>query len=162
MFSNQKRNCNVQKLLLIYHLLFSPFLLVFLRLHPATPLKIVLRRLGFDMPSNFIISENPPILCEIERCSVVLYTSTTVCLEALKMGRPVLYLDVNYPLEVDPLFECAHLKQVCQDPPELIPMIEGLMRMDDERFTKEFSRAQDYLSEYFYPVNEKNYAIFAE
>ncbi len=133
---------------------------VYFRFHPATPVKTVLSNLGFCLPENFIISDNPPMQKEIERCSVVLYTWTTVCLEALKMGRPVIYLDVNYPLEVDPLFECLSLKDVCRDPGELAAKIKRIRSLDNNRFRLELKQAQSYLDEYFIPVNKDNLSVF--
>ncbi|MBN1384697.1 MAG: hypothetical protein JW983_07455 [Elusimicrobia bacterium] len=135
---------------------------VYLRFHPWTPVNVVIDSLGFDMPSNFIISDNPPMHTEMERCGVVLYTWTTVCLEALKMGRPVIYLDVNYPLEVDPLFECNHLKDICRNPGELIGKMEKIRNIDDNMYKTELMKAQEYLNDYFIPVNEQNVRNFIE
>lgn len=133
---------------------------IYLRFHPATPVKAVLKELHFSLPDNFIISENPSIYAEMERCSVVLYTWTTVCLEALKMGRPVIYLDVNYPLEMDPLFECNHLRDACREPGDLIEKINKIRNLNDEKFKEESNKAREYLSEYFMPVSEENLSAF--
>ena len=133
---------------------------VYLRFHPGTPVRSVIDALGFNVPDNFIISDNPPMPEEIKRCSVVLYTWTTVCLEALKMGRPVIYLDVNYPLEVDPLFECTHLKDSCRYPQELLHKIDKIRKIDDKTFNTELAKSEEYLAEYFYPVNEEYLSAF--
>ena len=135
---------------------------VYLRFHPATPQEIILRRIGFDLPSNFIISDGPPMETEMKRCCVVLYTWTTVCLEALKMGRPTIFLDVNYPLEVDPLFECSSLKDTCRRPSDLIGKIEKIKKLDGEIFSEELKKAKVYLDEYFIAVNDKNLSVFID
>jgi hypothetical protein len=134
---------------------------VFLRFHPATPVQTVLDAVGSPLPGNFIVSENPPIRDEMKRCSVVLYTWTTVCLEALKMGRPAIYLDVNYPLEVDPLFECEHLKDVCREPGELLGKIEKMRNLDENVFSAELEKARAYVDEYFAPVTRENLRAFS-
>ncbi|MFH1877380.1 MAG: hypothetical protein ABH883_01050 [Candidatus Omnitrophota bacterium] len=133
---------------------------VYFRFHPATPKDKVLSSLGFKLPENFIVSDNPPMIEEIKRCSVVLYTWTTVCLEALRMGRPAVYIDVNYPLEVDPLFECGHLTARCARPEDLSGVIDRLRGMDEEMFRKEAVSAGKYLDEYFFPVNENTMGAF--
>lgn len=133
---------------------------IYLRFHPATPIEKVIKMIRFSLPRNFIISDNAPMLKEMERCSVVLYTWTTVCLEALNMGRPVIYLDVNYPLEVDPLFECDSLKDVCREPGNLIAKIEKLRNMDDKVFMEQMQKARGYLNDYFSPVNQKALSNF--
>lgn len=135
---------------------------IYLRFHPTIQVKKVLKRINFSLPSNFIISENPPVHKELERCSVVLYTFTTVCLEALKMSRPVIYLDVNYPLELDPLFEYSGLKTTCRKPAELKEKIETFRRMDDSIFTKEFNKANNYLNDYFGQVSDQALSVFIQ
>lgn len=135
---------------------------VYLRFHPATIVDDVFKNLKFTLPSNFIVSDNPDIKTEIERCGIVLYTQTTVCLEALKLGRPVIYLDVNYPIEADPLFECNCLRDVCRTPSDLITKIERMRYMDEDTFKEQFDKAQVYLDEYFSPVEEKALAAFIE
>lgn len=135
---------------------------VYLRFHPATVLDDVFKNLKFPLPPNFIVSDNPDMEIEIGRCGVVLYTQTTVCLEALKLGRPVIYLDVNYPIEADPLFECNYLREVCRTPSDLIAKIDRMRHMNQEMFKEQFDKAQIYLEEYFSPVNEKGLAAFIE
>lgn len=128
---------------------------VYLRFHPATSIDKVMRRVARPLPGNFAISENPPIEEELKRCSVVLYTWTTVCLEAVKMGRPAIYMDVNFPFEVDPLFECPYLKRSVSSPKDLAPMIDGICGMDESSFREELAGAQDYLKTYFSPVTQQ-------
>lgn len=133
---------------------------VYLRPHPATPIESCIKKLEFPLPNNFIISREVSILSEIERCSIALHTWTTVCLEVLKMGRPVVYLDVNYPLELDPLFECNNLKDICSRPEDLIGKIEKTRNIDNEEFDLGIKKTQDYLKEYFYPVERENLLVF--
>ncbi|MFC1585341.1 hypothetical protein ACFL5V_07330 [Fibrobacterota bacterium] len=131
-----------------------------LRFHPATSKKLVLREVGRKLPGNFKISSNPPLAEEVEACHTVLYTMTKVCLEALRMGRPVIYLDLNYPMDMDPLFECRHLKDSCRRPADLAGKLEALRTMPDNEFVQERDRAGEYLREYFYPVNEEGLRTF--
>ncbi|MFH1846065.1 MAG: hypothetical protein ABH869_00720 [Candidatus Omnitrophota bacterium] len=133
---------------------------IYFRFHPATRVKEILEKLSFSLPANFVVSDKVLIKEEMERCSVVLYTWTTVCLEALKMGRPVIYLDVNYPLEVDPLFECGYLKDVCRNSEELIEKIKRMQGMDESVFSLEAQKAREYIDEYFLPVNNETMRAF--
>lgn len=135
---------------------------VYLRFHPITSKETVFKSMGRKMPDNFIVSENISMEEEMKRCSVVLYTWTTVCLEALKMGRPVIYLDVNYPYEVDPLFECAHLRGVCRKPGDLIGKIDRMRSLDDRTYNEELVKAGRYLKDYFMPVEKKRLSVFME
>ena len=91
---------------------------------------------------------------------MVLYTWTTVAVEALRLGLPVIYLDVLNPMYVDPLFECNALKNSVKKPNELLSAINDFYNMDDKSFYMEQQVAQEYLREYFYPVTEENLVPF--
>ena len=91
---------------------------------------------------------------------MVLYTWTTVAAEALRMGLPVIYLDVLSPMRVDPLFECEMLKKSVASPEDLLAAIEGFYNMTDEDFAAQQAGAQGYLKDYFYPVTQENLAPF--
>ena len=133
---------------------------VYLRFHPATPVDRVLARLASPLPENFLISECPPVNEELSRASVVLYTWTTICAEAVRLGRPAIYLDVNYPYEMDPLFESDDLKSVCRDPRELRARIDEWIEMDEGEFQERVARSQRYLDEYFAAINENGLNAF--
>jgi hypothetical protein len=133
---------------------------VFLRFHPATPRPKVFKNLSFDLPPNFVISEAATIYEEIQRCSVVLYTFTTVCMESVAMGRPVIYLDVNDPYDFDPLFQCAYLKRTASNPDDLIPSIKAFACLKQNVYQQERGKALQYLRGYFYPLNEENLKSF--
>jgi hypothetical protein len=135
---------------------------VYLRFHPQTPMQEVLRKISFDLPVNFVISNAQNLNDDLKRAGVVLYTLTTVGLEALINGIPGIYLDVNSPLNLDPLFECRDLTdQVCK-PEELIDKINKLLGLPDKDYTEALDRARKYLKDYFYPVNDEALALFAQ
>jgi len=133
---------------------------VYFRFHPTTDRKKVFAALDFDVPHNFVVSDISTVKEEIDRCGVVLYTWTTVALESLKLGRPVIYLDVNFPLDVDPLFECKYLRGVCDNPTNLMNEIERFFNMSNQEFEYQTHRAQEYLGEYFAPVNKSTMGVF--
>ena len=66
----------------------------------------------FKIPNNFIISNEKSIIEELSEADGVIYTWTTVAVEALKLGLPVIYLDILTPMYVDPIFECNALKKM--------------------------------------------------
>ncbi len=135
---------------------------VYLRFHPQTPVQEVLKSLSFEMPSNFEISRAPSLSEDLKRAGVVLYTFTTVGLEALANGIPAVYLDVNSPLDLDPLFECEHLKDRAGRPQELKDKVEQLLDLQPADYTRSLGEARRYLKDYFYPVNDQSLALFAQ
>lgn len=133
---------------------------VVIRCHPAAPFESFKKYINFRIPKNFIISNDKNVNEELSTVDMVLYTWTTVAVEALKLGLPVIYLDILNPMYVDPLFECNALKRNIRKPEELLPAIESFYKMDEAVFYKEQEMAQGYLKEYFYPVNEENLTAF--
>lgn len=135
---------------------------IFLRFHPQTPVQEVLKALSFRLPSNFVISQAASLSEDLKRAGVVLYTFTTVGLEALVSGIPAVYLDVNKPLDLDPLFECQYLKERAGRPEELKSKIDRLFGLQETDYTRSLIEARRYLKDYFYPVNDEALALFAE
>ena len=133
---------------------------VLIRCHPAAPFESFRKNINFELPDNFIISNEKSVNEELTTTDMVLYTWTTVAVEAIKLGLPVIYLDILAPMYVDPLFECNALKRTVKKPDELLPVIENFYNMDDELFYKEHKVAQEYLKEYFYPVTRENLSPF--
>lgn len=133
---------------------------VIIRCHPAAPFDSFKKYIDFKMPYNFIINNEKKVYEELSTTDIVLYTWTTVAVEALKLGLPIIYLDILNPMYVDPLFECDALKKSVKKPEELLPAIESFYYMNDDSFYKEQTAAQEYLKEYFYPVTVDNMASF--
>ena len=133
---------------------------VIIRCHPAAPFKSFKNHINFQLPDNFIISNEESVNEELSTTDIVLYTWTTVAVEALRLGLPIIYLDVLNPMYVDPLFECNALKNSVKKPKELLSAINDFYNMDDKSFYMEQQVAQEYLKEYFYPVTEENLAPF--
>ncbi|BCB96310.1 hypothetical protein JZK55_12320 [Dissulfurispira thermophila] len=133
---------------------------VIIRCHPAAPFKSFKNHINFQLPDNFIISNEKSVYEELSTTDIVLYTWTTVAVEALRLGLPIIYLDVLNPMYVDPLFECNALKNSVKKPKELLSAINDFYNMDDKSFYMEQQVAQEYLKEYFYPVTEENLTPF--
>src|SRR6185503_11437241 len=127
---------------------------VILRLHPQTQLKRVLGSLKVALPSNYEISTNLSVRDDLKRCGIVLCTWTTVGVEALHEGLPVIFLDVNPPLRIDPLFEVSTLKKNVSDAGKLRSTIEELLSLKDKDYQTAFLRNREYVRQYFNPVTE--------
>lgn len=127
---------------------------VVVRCHPAAPFESFSKELDFIMPDNFLVSNEKTVKDELSDTDMVLYTWTTVAVEALKMGVPIIYIDVLKPMFVDPLFECSSLKRSVSKPNKLLSTIESIYKMDDEEFYSEQKAAQEYLEDYFKPVTD--------
>lgn len=133
---------------------------VVVRCHPSAHFESFQKNIDFKIPDNFTINNEKSLKEELSDTDMVLYTWSTVAVEALKLGLPIIYLDILYPMYVDPLFDCGYLKRNVRRSKDLLLAIESYYNMDDETFYKEQRIAQDYLRGYFYPVNEQNLGSF--
>lgn len=135
---------------------------ILIRPHPVLPVKAFKPMLDFDLDkmANVEISSSLSVKDDIEKSCVVIYWGTTVALEALWMGRPVMHFDMNLGLNYDPLFRCSHLKFNMDTKKSLIVQLERILGMDQNKFIKERDSAREYLQQYFYPISKENLSVF--
>jgi hypothetical protein len=128
-----------------------------IRTHPVLPLADFQHKLTHrlnDLP-NFSLSRNASLKDDIDWADMVIYWGSTVALEALSMGKPVIHYEMDSILSYDPLFECKHLKWVLSEGEPLIPTLQEIYSLSNDRFNEEQRKAKEYLTRYFFPVTEK-------
>ena len=135
---------------------------VIFRFHPVLSFDQMKRHLIFDPRSidHMEISEESSLIKDLERSDVVVYWGSTVALEALWMGRPIIHYDQQSPLSYDPLFQCDHLKWVVSSNVSLVQTLKVISMLKDEELKREQQSANDYLKRYFYPITQENMAMF--
>ncbi|MHB8108397.1 MAG: glycosyltransferase family protein [Syntrophorhabdaceae bacterium] len=132
------------------------------RTHPEMPINKFEKRLVFPLNEvpNFHLTGNVLLKDDLKWADVVLYWGSTVSLEALISGRPIIRYNMDTVLDNDPLFECNHLKWVVTDTMSLSETIEQIYRLDDESYFKAWTMAKQYLSDYFFPVTPERMKLF--
>ena len=130
---------------------------VTIRTHPVLPLNHFEHKLTYDARNtvNFHISSNISLREDIGWSDLVIYWGSTVALEALSMGKPIIHYEMDSILSYDPLFECSHLKWVVSEEDPLIPILQEIDSLTDEHFTREQGHAKAYLDRYFLAVTEQ-------
>lgn len=135
---------------------------VVIRTHPVLPVSAFARKLTkklSDLP--FVeISQGYSVIDDIKRTDLVMYWGSTVALEALWMGKPVVHFDQQSLFSYDPLFACEHLKWTVNSNQKLNDVFQDIYGLCDESFCSQRQKALDYLKDYFYPVNRENLAPF--
>ena len=132
---------------------------VLIRPHPATSFEQFITE-KYLARYDYMTVSREGLQRELQNVDTVLYTWSTVAVEALKLGLPIVYLDILRPMYVDPLFECDSLKRRVSDPAKLVPVIESIYAMNESDFFREQTAAQNYLQDYFGPVDEHSLATF--
>ena len=97
---------------------------------------------------------------DLQKASLIIYTNTSVCLEALMLGIPVIHLDLDRLINEDPLFEWNHLKWVVKEPEQLRKAIDIINNLNSQDFVDQQKKAREYLEEYFKRVNDENIKSF--
>jgi hypothetical protein len=126
--------------------------------HPDIPIKNIVAHQ--KLPKNFEIITDKSIEELLMEIDLFIYCGTTVCMEALMMGIPLIYIDINKFYDCDPLFECNHLKWTVKHEKDLIETINKIYDMDDKNFKKQQKQAKEYMKDYFSPVNDKGLREF--
>ncbi|MEN6373332.1 MAG: hypothetical protein ABFD75_00955 [Smithella sp.] len=133
-----------------------------IRTHPVLPIKAFQHQLTHDLNkvTNFSISKGTSLKDDIENSDIIIYWGTTVSLEALSMGKPVIHYDNGSIFSYDPLFKCSHFKWTVSENVSLRHVIDEIYSLEDSEFYARQEKAKSYLNEYFYPINEGSLAKF--
>lgn len=133
-----------------------------IRTHPVLPVKAIAHKLKYrlkDLP--FVeISRGKTLIEDIERTDMTTYWGSTVSLETLWMGKPVIHYDMETLFSYDPLFNCTYLKWTVNRRETLLKKIYEIYEMPEVAYQAEREKALDYLKRYFYPIGPRNLARF--
>jgi hypothetical protein len=127
--------------------------------HPCNPLEVLIPLLDFKYDNHFplatgTLSEN------FKSHDLVIYHGTTTCLDALANGLPVIEIEFDDFITVDPLFRFRDFKWTAGKPAELAETIEAVYALSDEEYYQRQQKGFQFVKEYFYPVNEENLKRF--
>jgi hypothetical protein len=133
-----------------------------IRTHPVLPWKYFQHSHGFDLTKypNFYLSSGGPLREDLKWADTVIYWGSTIGIEALKSGRPVIHYNIGSILNYDPLFESYDLKWVVNERDELGAVLERISKLDNEEFTSRWEKSKIYLDSYFHEVTEENMKEF--
>jgi hypothetical protein len=127
--------------------------------HPNHPLEKLKPHLNFTDTGIFKVSTDS-LQGNFQEADMVVYSGTTVCLDALANGLPVINIEFEDFLSPDPLFNFTGFKWNAGNEQELLAAIETIYGLSDSDYYERQKKARDFVRKYFYPVNEKNMEVF--
>jgi len=137
---------------------------IFIRSHPFFPVKRIQHKLIAPLENfqNVTVSEgkSQPLKVDIQKAEIVMYWGSTVGMEALWMGKPVIHYDNGSPISYDPLFDCPYLKWCVNEHSSLVSVLKDMDMLSDQEFEDQEQKAKNYLHQYFYSITEKNMENF--
>jgi hypothetical protein len=132
---------------------------VVLRAHPNVPLKRLLGQCLNELPNHFRRSDDD-LETDLERCFCVVYRQTSVGLQALMNGVPVIHLAIDAPLPCDPIINLKSFKWEVSTPEELVGALQEIALLDEKKMGKSIDVAKEYVNDYFALPNERNLQAF--
>ena len=129
-----------------------------IRTHPFLPLKQFVQGL-LNKGQRLEISSGT-LVQDLAWADAVIYWGSTVALEAVGLGKPVVHYDNGSLLSFDPLFELSAFKWRFGPADSLVAILDGINALSDEEYAQQRQAAQAYVADYFYPVTEEAMALF--
>jgi len=134
-----------------------------MRAHPTYTFERLLKLSWWqkkNLPNNVEESKNSTAIEDIQGCNAVLYWGTTVSLEALMLGKPIIQFDRGDFLNYDPLFDLGEFKwQVSKEKP-LQNALHEIRNLSDTRYAELQKLGRLYVENYFYPVTKDRLSLF--
>ncbi|GEM_PF-6653531 len=124
-----------------------------LRGHPNVPLKEIQGQCFKEFPSNFTISDRS-LEEDIQESGCVFYRHTSIGLQALVNGKPVVHLAIDCPLPGDPLEGVSLGKWFVSSPEEMKKALYEIGQLTQEE-SAAFKNARTALAGYFAPASEE-------
>jgi hypothetical protein len=125
-----------------------------MRPHPNLSLALTAR--------PFFTISNGPLADDLEWADAVIFASSTVSMEAIALGIPVIHLDLGNFLNTDPMFGWTDFKWPVHEPFQLIETIEHIESIPQEKFHNLQQKGLNYVYSYLKPVTPSNMEPFWE
>jgi len=132
-----------------------------IRCHPALPWEVLAQKFHVDMSTHPQIEvSKAPLGDDFAWADAVMYWQSTVVLEAVGLGKPVINFKPGDVLSYDPLFQIKAFKWIVTPETSLIDTINIINQMDQSLYSREFEAAIHFLQRYFHPVSPETLRLF--
>ena len=134
---------------------------IIMREHPNLLLKNFFSEFLKDehVRSGKIIVSTQSLQQDIEWATIVLYTGSTSCIEALKMGKAVINYNFS-KFNYDPLSQFSALKWEAATPHDLHEIIKHFLKLTPTDLLQKKLAAQKFVNSYFSPCTRENIERF--
>ena len=125
-----------------------------IRPHPVIPLEDAISMFPYLTFQYKKQEVNVSLRDALNQADVVLYVSSTLTIEALAWGIPVIFLDIGDFLNTDPIFNFYDFKWVCNESSRLKRILKNIENLSKEEYIISQEKGREFANRYFYPVNE--------
>jgi hypothetical protein len=134
---------------------------VVIKCHPTMPFSMITRTANWQLPAHVEVSEEP-IDELMDKSSVMIYTGSTVCIQALNKGLPMVHLCRQFGLDLDPLELEPEARLDAMGLEDLRDKVCWLLDHREEYIDSHQERWNCLLSQMFGPVTEQTYLAFVD
>ena len=133
---------------------------VILKCHPDLPYNRIARELKIStLPGHFTVVDRPvgELLLESD---VLLYTSSTTCIEALARGVPVVQVNSSLTIDMDPLRGYPGVRRSVSTQEEIVEAVKEILTTNRAEQIKGKTVWKDTVKDLFVPVDENIFHLF--
>jgi len=134
---------------------------VIVKCHPSMPFSRFESLLDGKLPNHAQMSQEP-ITDLMLKSSLLLYTGSTVCVQALALGLPVVYVRPQFDLGMDALEAEPDLRLEAMGPKELGEKVRWLLDHREEYIEQHKDAWNRFLEEMYGPVTERSFRAFID
>ena len=119
-------------------------------------------KLDYSKYDHISISEGSELRADLEKASILIYRQSTVAIEAIAYGLPIICFKENDIIDYDPLFELNDLKWDINSNMKLISTIKMIFSISDFEYIKRKKSAFKYIKKYYSECSNLNLFKFLE
>ena len=134
---------------------------VALKCHPMMPAEMIMDYLGARLPAHVTVSEEP-IIDMMQKSSLMVYTSSLVCVQALALGLPVVQVKNQFDFDNDPLEAFPELRLNAASLAELREKVSWLLDHREEYISSHSEGWERAVEDIYSPVTEETIDAFVD
>jgi hypothetical protein len=135
-----------------------------IRSHPVFTLDKILSPKEFKshIKANIKLSEGNLLIDDVRNSDAILYWGSTVALESIRLGRPVIHFDRGDIFSYDPLFELEDFKWRVDNECNIAKKLKMITDLTDEEYWELQEKGMSYVMAYHHPITEEALSCFFE
>lgn len=132
---------------------------VVLKCHPTAPFHRISGLIGRQMPDHVEVSDDPIVELML-RSTVMVYSGSAVCVQALALGLPVVHLRPQFDFDSDQLEGAEDLRLEATGLEELRQHVRWLLKHREAYISQHREKWNRLVADMYCPVTESTYRAF--
>jgi hypothetical protein len=134
---------------------------IILKCHPRAPFEMIKDAIDIQMPKHVRVSEEP-IVELMQNCLIMVYSGSTVAVQALAVGLLPIHVRTTFDFDLDPLESFPQARLEATGISEVREQIRWLMDHRDTYAAEHREEWERIVEEMYGTVTEETYMAFVE